>query len=113
MNDVNKNLGHATAYGYAKSKGYTGTEEEFSELMADYAEVGERAEQAATAAAASATAASGSYHGNSKGNGSNHSGNSRPDRPECGRERTDSGTGFGSLSGGISGTGGRRCRGNL
>lgn len=60
MNDVNKNLGHATAYGYAKSKGYTGTEEEFSELMADYAEVGERAEQAATAAAASATAASGS-----------------------------------------------------
>ena len=52
MNDVNKNLGHATAYGYAKSKGYTGTEEEFAELMADYAEVGERAEAAETAAAA-------------------------------------------------------------
>ena len=60
MNDVNKNLGHATAYGYAKSKGYTGTEDEFAALMADYAEVGERAEAAATAAAASATAASGS-----------------------------------------------------
>lgn len=60
MNEVGKNLGHATAYGYAKSKGYTGTEEEFAELMADYAEVGERAEAAATAAAASATAASGS-----------------------------------------------------
>lgn len=60
MNDVNKNLGHATAYGYAKSKGYTGTEEEFAELMADYAAVGQRAEQAATAAAASATAAEGS-----------------------------------------------------
>ena len=60
MNDVNKNLGHATAYGYAKSKGYTGTEEEFAELMADYAAVGQRAEAAATAAAASATAASGS-----------------------------------------------------
>lgn len=60
MNDVNKNLGHATAYGYAKSKGYTGTEDEFAALMADYAAVGERAEAAATAAAASATAASGS-----------------------------------------------------
>lgn len=58
MNEVDKNLGHATAYGYAKSKGYTGTEEEFAELMEDYAEVGERAEAAATAAAASATAAS-------------------------------------------------------
>lgn len=60
MNEVDKNLGHATAYGYAKSKGYTGTEEEFAELMADYADVGQRAEAAATAAAASATAASGS-----------------------------------------------------
>lgn len=60
MSEIQKNLGHATAYGYAKSKGYTGTEDEFAALMADYAEVGERAEAAATAAAASATAASGS-----------------------------------------------------
>lgn len=52
---VNKDLGMVTAYAYAVSKGYTGTEEEFAALMADYADVGERAE-----AAASATAASGS-----------------------------------------------------
>ena len=57
---VNKDLGMVTAYAYAVSKGYTGTEEEFAELMADYADVGQRAEAAATAAAASATAASGS-----------------------------------------------------
>ena len=57
---VNKDLGMVTAYAYAVSKGYTGTEEEFAALMADYAAVGQRAEQAATAAAASATAASGS-----------------------------------------------------
>lgn len=57
---INKDLGMVTAYAYAVSKGYTGTEEEFAALMADYADVGERAEAAATAAAASATAASGS-----------------------------------------------------
>ena len=57
---VNKDLGMVTAYAYAVSQGYTGTEEEFAELMADYAAVGQRAEAAATAAAASATAASGS-----------------------------------------------------
>ena len=39
-----QNLGHATAYAYAKSKGYTGTEEEFAELMASYAEVAQEAE---------------------------------------------------------------------
>ena len=57
MNDVDKNLGHATAYGYAKSKGYTGTEEEFAELMADYADVGQAAVDAALAAKASEDAA--------------------------------------------------------
>ena len=31
---MNRNIGIATAYGYALSKGYTGTEEEFAELMA-------------------------------------------------------------------------------
>lgn len=50
-----KNLGHATAYGYAKSKGYTGTEEEFAELMADYASVGEAAAESAAEAAESAS----------------------------------------------------------
>lgn len=57
---MEKNLGHATAYGYAKSKGYSGTEEEFAELMADYATVGQSAAQSAEQAAASATSASGS-----------------------------------------------------
>lgn len=54
------NLGHATAYGYAKSKGYTGTEEEFAELMASYADVAQDAQASAEAAAGSATAAAGS-----------------------------------------------------
>lgn len=45
-----KNLGHATAYAYAKSKSYTGTEEEFAELMASYATVAESAEESRQAA---------------------------------------------------------------
>lgn len=40
-------IGDVSAYAYAVSKGYAGTEEEFAELMADYAEVGQRAEDAA------------------------------------------------------------------
>ena len=52
-----KNLGHVSAYAYAKSKGYTGTEEEFAELMASYATVAEAATASASAAAESATAA--------------------------------------------------------
>ncbi len=70
LNDIIvKNLGHATAYGYAKSKGYTGTEEEFAELMADYAHVAQDAEAAAQSAAESATAAHNSEvnAGNSEG----------------------------------------------
>ena len=68
---IRKDLGTVTAYAYAVSKGYTGTEAEFAELMASYAEVAEeaaqsasdaenaaaRAEQSATAAAGSASAA--------------------------------------------------------
>ena len=42
-----QNIGHATAYGYAKSKGFTGTEEEFAELMASYATVAESAKESA------------------------------------------------------------------
>lgn len=57
MSTVVKDLGAATAYGYAVEKGYTGTEEEFAELMADYAEVGQRAEDAADSALESKTAA--------------------------------------------------------
>lgn len=44
------NLGIATAYGYAKSKGYTGTEDEFAELMKSYMDVAQRAEASAQAA---------------------------------------------------------------
>ena len=44
---VEKNLGIVTAYGYAKDKGYQGTEEEFAELMASYATVAQEAEQSA------------------------------------------------------------------
>lgn len=51
------NLGTVTAYGYAKDKGYTGTEDEFAELMASYADVAEQAAESATQAAASATTA--------------------------------------------------------
>lgn len=57
---VKKNLGIVTAYGYARSKGYEGTEEEFAELMASYAEVAEDAAQSASEAAQSATNAAGS-----------------------------------------------------
>lgn len=54
---VRKNLGMVTAYAYAVSKGYTGTEEEFAELMASYADVAQDAETSAQAAAQSATTA--------------------------------------------------------
>ena len=49
---MSKFIGDVSAYAYAVSKGYTGTEEEFAELMADYAEVGQRAEDAADRAEA-------------------------------------------------------------
>lgn len=51
------NLGIATAYGYAKSKGYTGTEEQFALLMASYATVAQDAVDAALAAETSKNAA--------------------------------------------------------
>ena len=55
MSTIVKNLGAATAYAYAKQKGYTGTEEEFAELMASYAYVAESAAESAEAAAGSAS----------------------------------------------------------
>lgn len=54
---MSKYIGDVSAYAYAVSKGYTGTEEEFAELMADYADVGQRAEDAADSALNSKTAA--------------------------------------------------------
>lgn len=57
MGRVVKDLGAATAYAYAVEKGYTGTEDEFAELMASYADVAEQAADSAAQAGASATAA--------------------------------------------------------
>lgn len=39
MSVVTTNLGVVTAYGYAKEQGYTGTEAEFAQLLADYADI--------------------------------------------------------------------------
>ena len=57
MSTVIKDLGAATAYGYAAEKGYTGTEEEFAELMASYATVGQTAVNAAQTATTKASEA--------------------------------------------------------
>ena len=57
MSTVVKDLGAVSAYAYAVEKGYTGTEAEFAELMADYAEVGQRAETAKTDAQTAKTQA--------------------------------------------------------
>ncbi|MEE1164544.1 MAG: GDSL-type esterase/lipase family protein [Lachnospiraceae bacterium] len=54
---MSKYIGDVSAYAYAVSKGYTGTEEEFAELMASYADVGQRAEDAANSAMESKTSA--------------------------------------------------------
>ena len=54
---VRKRLGAVTAYRYAVTQGYTGTEQEFAALMASYATVAEEASGSAASAAASATAA--------------------------------------------------------
>lgn len=52
MATITKDLGVATAYGYAVAGGYTGTEEEFAELMASYASVAQEAEESAETAEA-------------------------------------------------------------
>lgn len=57
MSTITKDLGVVTAYGYAVTQGYTGTEEEFAELMASYASVAEQAAQSAETAEEAAQAA--------------------------------------------------------
>ena len=52
MANVTKDLGGATAYAYAVSKGYTGTAEEFAELMADLVNAKDDAEASASDAEA-------------------------------------------------------------
>ena len=54
---VRKRLGAVTAYRYAVTQGYTGTEQEFAVLMASYATVAEDAAGSASSAAASAAEA--------------------------------------------------------
>ncbi len=54
---MSKFIGDVSAYAYAVSKGYTGTEEEFAELMAAYSTVGQTAVDAAESALNSKTAA--------------------------------------------------------
>lgn len=65
---ITRDLGIVTAYGYAKSKGYTGTEEEFAILMADYADVADIAEAWAVGTRAGVPVEEGdeAYHNNSK-----------------------------------------------
>jgi hypothetical protein len=60
MGTVVKDLGAVSAYAYAVEQGYTGTEEEYAELMASYATVAEEAAASAEAAAGSATNAAAS-----------------------------------------------------
>lgn len=54
------NVGHMSAWSLARSRGYTGTKEEFAELMASYATVAQQAQASATSAGQSASDASGS-----------------------------------------------------
>ena len=49
------NIGHMSAWSLARSRGYTGTKEEYAELMASYATVAEQAVESATNASQSAT----------------------------------------------------------
>lgn len=65
---ITRDLGIVTAYGYALSKGYTGTEEEFAILMADYADVADIAEAWAvgTRAGVPVEESDETYHNNSK-----------------------------------------------
>lgn len=65
---ITRDLGIVTAYGYAVSKGYTGTEEEFAILMADYADVADIAEAWAVGTRAGVPVEEGdeAYHNNAK-----------------------------------------------
>jgi hypothetical protein len=57
MSAIDKDLGMATAYAYAVSKGYTGTEEEFAQYIANVGQNAQAAAESAESAARSATTA--------------------------------------------------------
>lgn len=54
---MSRYIGNVSAYAYAVEKGYTGTEEEFALLMANYATVGQTAVEAAQTATTKASEA--------------------------------------------------------
>lgn len=56
---IGKNVGHATAYAYAKAHGYEGTEEDFAQMLANYDTLVEQASGYAESAGESASKASG------------------------------------------------------
>lgn len=56
---IGKNIGHATAYAYAKAHGYEGTEEDFAQMLANYDTLVEQASGYAESAGKSASEASG------------------------------------------------------
>ena len=56
---IGKNIGHATAYAYAKAHGYEGTEEDFAQMLANYDTLVEQASGYAESAGESASEASG------------------------------------------------------
>jgi lysophospholipase L1-like esterase len=57
MSAIDKDLGMATAYAYAVSRGYTGTEEEFAQYIANVGQTAQAAAESAESAARSATTA--------------------------------------------------------
>lgn len=57
MATINKDLGMVTAYAYARSKGYTGSEEEFAQYIANVGQTAQAAAESAESAARSATTA--------------------------------------------------------
>ena len=63
-----KNLGHATAYAYAKAGGYTGTPQQYAALLASQATIAEDAESYAKGTRSGTDVASTdpAYHNNAK-----------------------------------------------
>ena len=67
MSKLIKDLGAVSAYAYAVEKGYTGTEDEFAELMYDYTDVAQTAVEAKDeAVSASASAQTSATTANTK-----------------------------------------------
>ena len=108
MATITKDLGVATAYGYAVAGGYTGTEEEFAELMASYASVAQEAEESAETAEAYAK---GTVDGTPVGSGdTGYHDNAKYYKDEAAGSATDAGNSATAASGSASGAS-ARCAG--